>query len=71
VNIVKRIPVSSTNVASVGYENQVLEVEFLNGNVYQYFYVPESIYQRLVSFPHPGTYLAAAVKGRYPYQRIY
>lgn len=36
----KRIPVSSTNVASVGYENQVLEVEFLNGSVYQYFYVP-------------------------------
>jgi len=37
---VKRIPVSSTNVASVGYENQVLVVEFLNGSVYQYFYVP-------------------------------
>nr|DAI57245.1 MAG TPA: KTSC domain [Caudoviricetes sp.] len=65
-----RIPVVSTNVASVGYEDQVLEVQFLNGSVYQYYNVPESIYQHLISYPHPGTFLAHAVKGRYRYQRV-
>jgi len=65
-----RLYVTSTNVASVGYENNVLEVEFLNGSVYQYFDVPEEIFQHLISYPHPGTFLAHVVKGRYYYQRI-
>lgn len=65
-----RQPVVSTNVSAVGYYNGVLEIEFLNGSVYQYFNVPISIYQHLVSYPHPGTYLARAVKGYYRYQRV-
>lgn len=65
-----RQPVISTNVYSVGYDNGVLEVQFLNGAIYQYFNVPFEIYRHLVSFTHPGTYLARAVKGRFRYQRI-
>lgn len=65
-----RQPVISTNVRSVGYDNGILEVQFLNGSVYQYFNVPIDIYRRLVSYPHPGTFLAHAVKGRYGYRRI-
>ncbi len=42
-----RTPVSSSNLASVGYdsESMVLEIEFLNGSVYQYFDAPENEYE--------------------------
>ena len=66
-----RQPVRSTNLRSVGYEDGTLEVEFLNRTVYQYFNVPFEIYVRLVSYPHPGTYFADAVKGIYDYRQIY
>ena len=35
-----RIPVSSSNLASVGYEGGILEIEFKSGSVYQYSGVP-------------------------------
>lgn len=65
-----RFPVDSTNIASVGYENFVLEVEFLDGSIYQYLNVPENVFQNLISFPHPGTYLSRFVKGQYTYRRV-
>jgi len=39
----KRQAVESSNLASVGYdvENEILEVEFKHGRVYQYFDVPK------------------------------
>lgn len=45
----KRVPVSSINLSSVGYNksNQVLEIEFNGGRVYQYFDVPKRIHQEL------------------------
>lgn len=45
----KRIPVSSSNLASVGYDetSQTLEIGFLHGGVYQYFDVPSSFMKGL------------------------
>lgn len=42
----KRQSVESSNLASIGYdaENEILEVEFKHGGVYQYFDVPENVY---------------------------
>lgn len=38
--------VSSSNIASIGYDasDMILEVEFLNGAIYQYYDVPQSVY---------------------------
>ena len=44
-----RTPVRSSNIASVGYENGTLEIAFVDGGVYQYFNVPEHVYQGLMS----------------------
>jgi len=54
-----RTPVSSSNLASVGYdpENMILEIEFHNGGIYQYFNVPESVYRSLMSADSHGKYL--------------
>lgn len=65
-----RKQVVSTNVASVGYSTGVLEVEFHNGSVYQYYGVPELYYAQMANYPHPGTFLSRKVKGRYLYKRI-
>ena len=38
-----RIPVASSNIASVGYDREahILEIEFHHGAIYQYFDVPK------------------------------
>lgn len=53
-----RVPVSSSNLASVGYEPETatLEVEFLNGSIYQHFNVPEYVFEGLMNEPSKGSY---------------
>ena len=68
-----RVPVSSTNLAAVGYDGfeRVLEVEFIDGRVYQYFDVPMHIYHDLLEAQAPGAYLDAEVKkAGFRYKRV-
>lgn len=69
---VERHPVSSSNLQAVGYDHSthVLEVEFTNGSVYQYFDVPQSIYQGLMAAPSKGSYLHTHIKDLYSYRQI-
>lgn len=64
------IPVSSSNIAAVGYDEPTLYVFFHSGGLYAYFNVPQSIYNGLMSASSHGTYLANYIKGCYRYQRI-
>jgi hypothetical protein len=69
----QRRTVSSTNIASIGYdaEHKILEVEFLDRSIYQYFDVPQSLYQGLISASSHGSYLATYIKkGRFTYKQI-
>jgi KTSC domain-containing protein len=68
----KRQFVTSSNLASVGYDpsSQTLEVEFHNGSVYRYFNVPETIYDGLMHASSSGSFLASQVKDRFPYSRV-
>jgi len=66
----ERIPVSSSNLASVGYEEGVLEVAFKSGSVYQYSGVPESVYKALMSAPSHGKYFVAYIRNNYSYRQI-
>ncbi|HLP90779.1 MAG TPA: KTSC domain-containing protein [Nostocaceae cyanobacterium] len=69
----QRTTVSSSNIASIGYdaENRILEVEFLNSSVYQYFNIPQSLYQGLMSASSHGSYFDAYIKkGGFTYQKI-
>lgn len=68
----KRNPVESSNVASIGYDShrQTLEVEFNNGNIYQYFDVPEAIYLEFLDSDSKGRYLNTIIKGEYRYARL-
>ncbi len=65
--------VSSSNIASIGYDasDMILEVEFLNGAIYQYYDVPQSVYDGLMFASSHGSYLDAYVKkGGYRYSKI-
>lgn len=68
----ERQQVSSTNIASVGFDagSSTLEIEFHSGGIYQYFGVPEHVYMELVTAPSVGSYFARNIKGVYPYRQI-
>ena len=69
----ERVPVDSSNVASVGYDiaSSTLEIEFTNGAIYQYSGVPEYEYTGLMSASSKGSYLNQHIKtAGYPYTRV-
>jgi hypothetical protein len=65
-----RRPVSSSNVASIGWEDGTLEVEFRSGHLYQYDDVPEEEYERLLGAGSVGRYLNAHIIGSFNEHRI-
>lgn len=64
--------VASSNVSSIGYDEaqQTLEVEFQNGAVYQYYNVPETLYQQLMTAGSKGAFLNIYIKNAYPFSRV-
>lgn len=67
-----RKSVTSSNIASIGYDesSETLEIEFKNGGVYQYFDVPERVYKGIMSASSHGEYLAQNIKGHYRYSKV-
>ena len=71
-------PVSSSNLAYVGYkpERQIMRIEFLGGNVYDYFSVPPDIHAELMAASSHGKYLHWTIKvgfirnKKYPYKKV-
>lgn len=68
----QRTSVSSSNVESIGYDEDhgTLEIEFKNGAIYQYFDVPLNIFNTLMSAGSIGAYLASNIKGVYRFSRV-
>ncbi len=68
----ERSPVSSSNIASIGYDprSSTLEVEFNSGGVYQYYDVPEAVYNEFMSASSHGQYLNQIIKGSYRYAKV-
>lgn len=67
-----RIPVDSSNLASIGYDasSETLEVEFKHGGIYQYSDVPEDVYEELMSASSHGVYFSANIRNDYDYIKI-
>lgn len=67
-----RVPVQSSDLASVGYDpvTRILEVEFVKTGVYSYLSVPPEVYAELMAAPSKGRYFNLAIKnGPYPYEK--
>ena len=60
----------STSLKSVGYdsEQEILEVEFCNGEIHQYLNVPPEDYADLIASESQGSYFTNHIRGMYEYR---
>jgi hypothetical protein len=72
ISKMNREPVSSSTVASIGYDaaTETLEVGFNNGTVYQYYNVPGFVHDNFMQAVSKGEFLNANIKNTYPYSRV-
>ena len=68
----RRLPVDSTSLASVGYDagTAVLEIEFREGGVYQYYQVPARVHRELMSAESRGSYFTQFIRPTYRFRRM-
>jgi len=68
----RRVPVTSSTLASVGYDSDahVLEVQFRHGGIYQYTDVPAGVHAELMAADSLGTYLSRVIKPNYAFRRV-
>jgi hypothetical protein len=67
-----RQPVTSSNLASVGYNAnaETLEVEFKNGHIYEYYNLPQFMFDQLMQAPSIGTFFNANIRNVYACSRL-
>lgn len=68
----ERTSVVSSNIASIGYSegDQILEVEFLKGGVYQYTGVPRHVYESFMGAGSKGEFFAANIKKNFSFYKV-
>jgi KTSC domain len=66
------LPVSSSMAIAVGYDRdeQILQVEFQSGSVYQYLGVDEDTWEDLHTSDSVGSFFNQEIKGRYDCDRL-
>lgn len=67
--MIDRIPVQSSNVVSIGWADETLEVEFKSG-VYRYANVPQSVFDDLMAAPSKGKFINATIVGAYATEKV-
>lgn len=67
-----RIRVKSSNIHSVGYDSKqmILQIQFLNGGVYEYYGVPENIFTQLMKAESKGKFAIRHIFNSYRYKRV-
>jgi len=67
-----RAGVQSSTIKEIGHDPRTLtlEIEFHNGSVYQYFDVPQVVYEELMRAPSHGEYLSRQIKEHYRYAKV-
>jgi hypothetical protein len=69
----KRHHVQSSALQSVGYDpgRKILELEFRdNGSVWQYFKLPQSVYDKFINAESLGNYFVTEIKGKYREEKV-
>ena len=68
----KRVSVESEAMLSVGYDpaRRVLEIEFVDLDIYDYFDVPASAHRALMRAESHGRHFAECIRDRYPFERV-
>ena len=68
----ERRRVNSSKLRSVGYDEntQTLEIEFANGQVYQYVKVYPEVYRRFMAAPNPTSFYEDKIAEDYTGRRV-
>ena len=68
-----RQSVSSSNLRSVGYDANelVLEIEFRESGIYQYFSVPEPVFKGLITADSIGSFFNKNIKEKYRFIKVH
>jgi hypothetical protein len=71
----KRRVVSSSNIASIGWEEGPggtgdLEVEYKSGHVYVYHDVPEGVYRTALGASSVGKFVASSIQDVFEHTRV-
>ena len=68
----QRQSVRSSHIKSIGYSpsQQMLEVEFKDGKVYQYYDVPKKEYIAMMEAWSKGRHLDKHIKPKYRYAKV-
>ena len=68
----RRKSVDSSNLRSVGYDEKdnILEIEFHSGGIYQYYNVDKEEYLDLMDASSHGRYFMSNIRGAYEYWRV-
>ena len=69
---IEMIPVVSSNIESIGYNEgtQILRVKFLNGAIYEYKNIPLIEFEQLKNTSSVGSYLNRNIARNYPYEKV-
>ena len=61
----------SSDISQFAYDenSQILMVGFKKGSVYNYYDVPEHVFEAMKNAPSKGKFLYREIKGRYRYVR--
>jgi hypothetical protein len=65
-------PVYSSRMDDVSYDadNATMTITFKDGKTYEYYAVPESVYDSQIAAPSPGVFFDSNVKGHYKFRRL-
>lgn len=62
--------VKSSNIESVGYENENLYIQYQSGAIYKYKNVPKVIYESLIDSDSKGRFMNSEIKNKYLFERL-
>ena len=65
-----REPITSSMFTSVGFEENVLEVEYAGGRVYQASGIPEALYNAFVTADSPGKFFNQHLRNKYTFAKV-
>lgn len=66
----QRQEVKSSMFKSVGHSADTLEIEFKNGDIWQYSSVPADVYEAMMKSESVGKYFLANIKGKYTETKV-
>lgn len=65
-----KIRVNSSNIKTVDWDKNMLDVEFHKGTHYRYFNVPIDVFKSLINAQSVGKYFNSNISKHYNFERV-